>query len=260
MSNSAMKTALITVASEGIGCALSKVFAREGYDLVIVARNKENLLSLGEELSASCGVTVRAIPKDLSVRSAPEEIYSELTESGIAVDTLCNNAGYTIYGPFAETDFEEEAKMLEVLIWARTRLTKLFLPDMVKRGHGNILNTASIGSFMPCPNEALYCAAKAYLLFFSEGIAEELEGTGVTVTALCPGATATRFFERSSTEDIRAVKMGTMTPEAVAEIGYRALMSKKRYVVPGPPNKALAWSTRLMPRRLLVKIVELVMQ
>jgi short-subunit dehydrogenase len=260
MSNSARKTALITGASEGIGLELSRIFAREGYDLVLVARNREKLDELGEQLSASCGVSVKVIPKDLSARSAPDEIYEEVAESGITVDTLVNNAGYTIYGPFAENDFDEESKMLEVLIWAPTRLAKLFLPDMVKKGRGRILNTASTGSFIPCPNEALYCAGKAYLLFLSEAIAEELVGTGVTVTALCPGATRTRFFERSSTENLRVAKVGSMSAEQVAEIGYQALTSRRRYVVAGMQNKLLVWSTRLMPRRLLVKVTKYAMR
>ena len=260
MSDSARKTALITGASEGIGLELARIFAREGYHLVLVARNKEKLLAVGEELSTRCGVNVRVIPKDLSVRSAPDEIFAELSESGIEIHTLVNNAGYTVYGPFAENDIEDESKMLEVLIWAPTKLTKLFLPGMIARGSGQVLNTASTGSFIPCPYEALYCAAKAYVLFFSEGIAEEVAGSGVTVTALCPGATRTRFFERSSTENLRVLQVGSMSAEAVAEIGYRALVRRRRHVVAGIQNQILVWSTRLLPRRAIVKVAERVMR
>ena len=166
----------------------------------------------------------------------------------------------SVYGKFAEADFDEGEKMLEVLIWAPVRLTKLFLPGMLERGSGRILNTASTGSFIPCPYEAMYAASKAFVLFFSEAIAEELCNSNITVTALCPGATRTQFFERSSTANLRVFKVGSMSAERVAEIGYLALMSDKRYVVAGLPNKLLVWSTRIIPRRLLCRVTEFAMK
>jgi short-subunit dehydrogenase len=253
------KTALITGASEGIGRELARIFAREGYDLVLVARNEEKLNGLAGEVSSRCSVSARVIAKDLSSRAAPEEIFEELADDGVVIDTLVNNAGYTVYGAFSDTDYADQEKMLDVLIYAPTRLTSLFVPPMIARGAGQVLNVASTGSFIPCPYEATYAASKAYVLFFSEAIAEELAGSGVSVTALCPGATRTQFFERSSTQNLRVLQLGSMSAEQVAEIGYRALVAKKRSVVAGPMNKALVFSTRLLPHRALCRVAKLVM-
>jgi hypothetical protein len=259
MTASKRQTALITGASEGIGQALTRIFAREGFDLVLVARNEEKLNKLAEELSLRNGISAKVIPKDLSSRSAPDEIYSELEAGGIEVDVLVNNAGYTVYGLFSETDFADTEKMLEVLIYAPVKLTRLLVPGMVKRGGGRVLNLASTGSFIPTPTEAAYSASKAFVLSWSEAIAEELCGSNVTVTALCPGATRTRFFERSNTDNIKAFEIGMMTPEQVAEIGYRALMANKRSVVAGVMNKTLVLTTRFAPRWLLCRLVRFAM-
>jgi short-subunit dehydrogenase len=255
MTDKKMKTALIAGASEGIGQELSRIFAREGYDVVLVARNKEKLEKLAVELEQRYGTKATVVSKDLSVRTAPEEIRKELEGKGISVHTLVNNAGYTVYGAFAEADFADQEKMLDVLVYAPTRLTSVFVPGMVERGEGQILNLASTGSYVPCPYEAVYAASKAYVLFFSEAIAEELAGSNVIVTALCPGATRTQFFERSSTQNFRVFEIGMMSPEQVAEIGYRALVAGKRSVVAGIMNKALVGSARVTPHRLLCKLV-----
>lgn len=250
------ETALITGASEGIGLELSKLFAREGYDLVLVARNEEKLNQISGDLSSKYGVSVKVIAKDLSNSTAPGEIYDELKSGAIEVSVLVNNAGYTLYGPFAETDISEESKMLQVLLWAPTQLTKLFLRDMLKANRGKILNLGSTGSFAPCPFESLYAAAKAYILFFSEAIAEELAGSKVTVTVLCPGATRTQFARRSKTENTWLFRLGTMGADRVAEIGYRALMENRRYVVAGIHNKLTVFAMRFMPRSLVTKVVK----
>jgi uncharacterized protein len=254
------KTALVTGASEGIGQELCRILAREGYDLVLVARNEAKLLQLAAELSGRHGIDARVIAKDLSSRSAPQEIFDELDRAGVVVDTLANNAGYTVYGAFADAEFARQEEMLDVLVYAPMRLTSLFLPGMLAKNSGSILNLASTGSFIPCPYEAAYSASKAFVLSWSEAIAEELGGSGVTVTALCPGATRTRFFERSSTDNIKVFEIGMMSPEQVAEIGYAALRAGKRYVVAGWMNKVLVFSTRFMPRAILCKVVKYAMQ
>jgi uncharacterized protein len=260
MGSSDRKTAIVTGASEGIGQELSRIFAREGYDLVLVARNEAKLAALADELSCRHGIKARVIPKDLSSRTAPREIFDELEEDGVVIDTLVNNAGYTVYGTFAAADLAAQQKMIDVLIHAPVELAGLFLPGMVARGGGEVLNLASTGSFIPCPYEAAYSASKAFILSWSEAIAEELAGSNVTVTALCPGATRTRFFERSSTDNVKVFEIGMMTPEQVAEIGYAAMKAGKRYVTAGLMNKLLVFSTRLMPRALLCKVVKFVMQ
>lgn len=249
------KTALITGASEGIGYELSRIFAGEGYDLVLVARNEEKLNRVSEELARRWGVSCTVIPKDLSKSSAPQEIYDEVSRGGSKVDVLVNNAGYTIYGAYAETDITSELDLLQVLVIAPMMLTKLFLKDMLEAGGGKILNIGSTGSFVPCPCEAVYGASKAFVLYFSEAIAEELAGTGVSVTTLCPGATGTQFFSRSGTDRLKVSRL-KMSAEDVARIGFEALMAGKGYVVPGTMNKAMVFSTRISPRRLVAKVTK----
>lgn len=253
------ETALITGATEGIGFELSRLFARDGYDLALVARNVEKLNRISEDFSREYGISARVIPKDLSDPAAPEEIYRELEQASVEVDALVNNAGYTIYGPFAETDMAEERDMLQVLMWAPTKLTKLFLQDMLERNKGKILNLGSTGSFTACPFESIYGAAKSYILFFSESIAEELAGSNVTVTVLCPGTTKTQFFSRSKTDGLRISRLGAMSAEEVARTGYEALMKNKRYVVPGVFNKVMVFGIRLTPRFLVPKITKFIL-
>jgi short-subunit dehydrogenase len=250
------QTALITGASEGIGRELCKLFARDAYDLVVVARNEKKLKELTEELENKHGIKVRVVPKDLSSPSAPDEIFEGLKAAEVLVDVLVNNAGYAVYGAFAESELPAQVDMLQVLVVAPTKLTGLFLPGMVERGRGKILNLGSIGSFMACPCEAVYAASKAYVLSFSDALAEELTGTGVSVTTLCPGATETQFATRSKTENALVWKVGLMSAEEVAKIGYDTLMSNKRSVVAGLTNKGMIFSTRMVPRVLVTKITK----
>ncbi len=240
-------TALITGASEGIGYELTRLFARDGYDLVLVARNEAKLNEIADDLSRAHGIDARVIAKDLSKPEAPEEIYSALSGDGVGITALVNNAGYVVYGPFAENDVSDELDMLQVLVTAPTHLTGLFLDDMLKGRGGKILNMGSIGSFAPGPLTAAYCAAKAYVLSFSHALAEELRGSNVSVTAVCPGATRTQFASRGKVEGVLGNQFGTMSARKVAEIAYKALMKNKRHVVPGAHNKALITSGRLLP-------------
>ncbi len=250
------KTALITGASSGIGYELSKLFAREGYNLVLVARNKQKLEKSADELKEKFGVYVKSISKDLSVAASPKEIFDELQKESVHIDVLVNNTGFGVYGHFSETDLEKEMKMIQLNLISLTELTKLFLPEMLKQKNGRILNIGSIGSFVPGTLNAVYCATKAYVLSFSEAIAEELNGTGVTVSCLCPGATRTRFTEAAQYLDIRLFKFGAMEAKTVAEIGYNGLIKGRRVVIPGAYNRLQMFLARFTPRKILAKIVK----
>lgn len=250
------KTVLITGASSGIGYEFSKLFARDGHDLVLVSRNKQKLNQLADKLMADFGISVKVISKDLSVAAAPQEIFDELKQESIHVDSLVNNAGFNVYGPFSETDLTEELQMIQVNLTSLTCLTKLFLPGMLKQDYGRIINVGSIGSFVPGPLNAVYCATKAYVLSFSEAISEELEGTKVTVTALCPGATKTEFFKRAQMEDIKLLKIRVMGAKTVAEIGYQASMQKKRVVIAGLDNRVLMALIRFIPRKIVTRVAK----
>lgn len=250
------KTALITGAAGGIGYELACIFAADDYNLVLVDRNGIKLVEIAVKFQEKFGNVVTTIIKDLSISTAPEEIFTELQKANIKVDVLVNNAGFGIYGLFHETDLATELEMLQVNLVCLTHLTKLFVKDMVKQGEGKILNVASAAAFQPGPLMAVYFATKAYILSFSEAIANELEGTGVTVTVLCPGSTASAFHERTGMADSKLLKgKKMMDAQTVAEIGFRALMKGKTIVIPGLLNKILAKSVRFVPRNLVTKIV-----
>lgn len=239
------QTALITGASSGIGLELARLFARDRFALVLVARNQGSLNSLAQELRAAHNITVTVIPANLDKPGAADEIAGQLRQSGIAVDILINNAGTQVYAPFAEADEQELTDLIQVNITAFTQLTRLLLPDMIQRKRGRILNLGSTGSFVPGPLNAVYCASKAYVLSFSEAIAAELDGSGVTVTTLCPGATKTDFVTRHGMQDVRLFQ-NAMAADEVARIGYRALMSGKRTVVAGKANQLQILSFKLL--------------
>jgi short-subunit dehydrogenase len=244
-----MPTALITGASDGIGLELARIMAGNGYDLVLVARNQKRLEEIARELKP---VRVRVLAKDLSLAGAAEEIHAEVPQ----VDVLVNNAGFGVFGKFAETPLAGELGMMQVNMTTLVALTKLYLAGLVAVGRGRIMNVASTAAFQPGPLMAIYYATKAFVLSFSEAIANELAGTGVTVTALCPGPTATGFQERGQMQDSGLVKgkkiMGART---VAEAGYRAMMAGKTLVIPGVKNKLLAQSVRFSPRSMVTKLV-----
>lgn len=259
--NNHANTSLITGASSGIGCELTKLFARDGYNLVLVARNKQRLEHLANEVKEKYGVSTYIISRDLSKETSPDEIFAELKKKSIHIDILVNNSGTQVYGPFYETDLQNNLRMIQVNLLSLTHLTRLFIPEMLKRGDGKILNVGSTGSFGPGPLNAVYCATKGYVLNFSEAITEELNGTGVTVTTLCPGATKTEFAERAQIEDIRLFSYEFMVMDAgkVAKIGYRALMKGKTVVVAGIVNKLTVFSLRFTPRKIVLKIIKFFM-
>jgi hypothetical protein len=244
-------TALITGASSGIGYEFALLFAREGYDLILVARNRSALTTLAARCEEEHGVHVEICVKDLSVQAAPEELFEELDRRKVAVDVLVNDAGFAMQGPFVQDDIAPLLDMLQVNIIALTHLTRLFLPGMIERGAGRILNMASIGSFMPGPLMAAYFASKAFVLSLSEALANELHGTGVTVTALCPGPTRTKFAHRARLTGCKAFRGSLMEPADVAQEGFVALMKGKQVLITGRKFRWQMFPTPLIPRRLL---------
>jgi hypothetical protein len=244
-----MPAALITGASAGIGLELARIFARERYRVILVARNRKRLEEIAQELRPA---EAQVLAIDLSLPNAPEEIHSAVPK----VDVLVNNAGFGLFGKFADQALDEELNMMQLNMTALVALTRLYLPAMISAGSGKIMNVASTAAFQPGPLMAIYYATKAFVLSFSEAIANELEGTGVTVTTLCPGPTATDFFERAQLQNSGLVKgRKIMDAKTVAETGYRALMAGKTIVIPGIGNKLLAQSIRFSPRSMVTKIV-----
>lgn len=250
------ESVLITGASSGIGRELSRLFAREGFNLVITSRNEEQLRVLAEELKGSSDIHVTVIPKDLSVDNAADELYAEVTRGGTQLDILVNNAGYATYGLFVDSNVIHERNMMQLNIVALAHLTHLFLKGMISRGKGKILNVASTAAFQPGPLMAVYYASKAFVLSFSEALVEETRGTGVTVTALCPGPTRSGFQERANMQGVRTFKpMFLMNADSVARVGYSGLMKGKAVVIPGKLNKIVPLMVRFSPRFLVRRVV-----
>lgn len=251
------KTALITGATSGLGYDFVDMFAQDGFDLVLVARNQAKM---GEIKRQYPHLNVTIIAKDLSRPNAAKEVYEEVKSAGITIDTLVNNAGFGLMGKFDDLDIQKQSEMIQLNITALTELTYHFLPGMKGSSHkARILNVASTAAFQPGPMMAVYYATKAYVLSFSEALAEELAGTNVTVTTLCPGATKTNF---ASVANVEKTKMfsGAMSSQEVAKQGYQALMAGKRVVITGSPNKVGAYAAKFLPRSLAAKIAKYVAQ
>ncbi|MFN5663716.1 MAG: SDR family NAD(P)-dependent oxidoreductase [Bacteroidota bacterium] len=250
-----MATALITGASNGIGLELAKVHASKGGDLVLVARNKAKLDELKSTLENEYKVKVYTIGKDLSATNAANEVYNETIRQNIQIDYLINNAGFGEFGLFTDTDWNKELQMINLNITTLTAFTKLYLQDMVKRRSGKIMNVASTAAFQSGPTMAVYFATKAYVLSFSEAVNNEVSDKGVTITALCPGATESGFQAAAAMEESRLVK-GRKLPssEEVAQYGYAAMMKGKTVAIHGLMNWILANSVRFTPRSIVVKI------
>jgi uncharacterized protein len=253
------QTALITGASSGIGLELARVFAKNKINLLLVARSEGKLKELSTELSVQYGVTVGALAKDLGVAGSAKEVFDYCQNQGLQIDYLVNNAGYGEFGLFSEGNLDKQLGMIDLNITALTHLTGLFLPVMIKNKFGKVLNVASTAAFQPGPTMAIYYASKAYVLHFSEAIANELEGTGVTVTALCPGATESNFFTAADMHDSKLVK-GKKLPSSkeVAEYGFSSMMNEKRVAIHGWMNYIMANSARFTPRNVVVKIVRMI--
>jgi hypothetical protein len=247
-------TALITGASAGIGAALARVFAAGGHDLVLTARRRERLEALARELAAR-KVVVHAWPEDLRDPDAPRRLHERAKAEGIAVDILVNNAGLGARGPFVEVPLERHLEIVAVNITALTALTHLFLQDMRTRGQGRVLNVASMAGFQPGPFLAVYYASKGYDYLFTEALAEELQGSGISVTCLYPGVTETEWQAVAGVEGSRLGRMNGMTAEAVARAAYDGLMRGQRSVIPGTRNKLSALAVKVLPRRLLTRVI-----
>ena len=241
---------LVTGASAGIGRELARAFASRGYDLILAARNEAAIGALARELVATHGVRTKTMPVDLSLPGAAEAMAAALAEAGVAVDILVNNAGVAFEGDFATIALDDHLRLLQINVVALTALTHLFLPPMLKRGGGRILNVASIFSFAPVPRVAVYAAAKAYVLSLTESLSEELAGSGVSATALCPGATDTAMV-RGSNLGKPIPAMMIMSPQEVAELGCTACLKGETICVPGAANRLLASGAPLLPRRLV---------
>ncbi len=243
---------LITGASQGIGLEFAKLFARDKYDLVLLARDKARLEELAAELREKQRVKVLVLPKDLARPGAAVEIFQELKTAQVEIDVLVNNAGFGANGRFAQLDWQRHADLLQVNVTALLQLTHLFLPAMLARRSGKILNVASTAAFVPGPFQAMYYASKSFVHSFTQALAEELSGTGVTVTGVYPGVTRSQFHARAGIGE-RPTNFIMMEAGTVAEIGYRGLLAGKRFVVTGLRNKALITALKVVPVRLATK-------
>jgi hypothetical protein len=249
------KTALITGASGGIGYELAKLFAKDHYDLVLVARSGDKLNQVAGELRQQFGVTVKTVALDLASAPGGKILFDHLEGEKVAVDVLVNNAGFGVFGEFAGMAEEEILGQIHLNVAALTHLTRLFLPGMLARRSGKIMNVASTAAFQPGPLMAVYYATKAYVLSFSEALANEVAGSRVVVSCFCPGATNTGFQKRAGMENSRLFKkIGAMNAEAVARDGYRGLMAGKTVVISGMQNWLVAESVRFAPRKLVTAV------
>src|ERR1700686_4728805 len=250
------QTALVTGGSGGIGIEIAKVLARNGFDLVLVARKRDTLEAAAGQIEGKFDVRVQVFAADLRRPDAPQAIFDFLHNENIPIEVLVNNAGFGLLGEFADTKLQRELERIQVNIAALTHLTKLFLPAMIKRKSGRVLNVASTAAFQPGPLMAVYYATKAYVLSFSQALAEELRHSGVTVTALCPGPTETGFAAEAGVESVRLFTlMKPSSSAAVARTGYKAMKRGRRVAVHGLINKSLTQSLRVTPRRLVSLIV-----
>jgi short-subunit dehydrogenase len=243
---------LVTGATKGIGYELARVFAENGYNLILVARTTEDLDKTANEFSSNYGIQVTPISKDLFEPDAAFELYNEVKERGITVNILVNDAGQGVYGPFTESDINRQIKIIQLNIISLTSLTYLFLKDMVARNEGKILQVASVVSEIPSPLQAVYGATKAYVLSLTEALISEIKETDVNITALQPGATDTDFFNKAGAQNSKIAQESKLAdPRKVAQDGYDALMKGDDKVVSGIKNKIQSLMSNIMPDTML---------
>lgn len=251
---------LITGASGGIGKSLSEEFAKDGYDLILAARSVDKMQVHAADLQRRFNIQVTVVGADLENPEGAQRLYAKIKKSGKVLTALVNNAGFGVFGEFKNSTLASELAMMQLNMNTVVVLTKLFLPDLLET-RGKILNTASTAAFQPGPYMAVYCATKSFVLSFSESIASELEGTGVTVTALCPGPTASGFQDKANLGNSALIKGKKLpTSEAVAALGYRAMQRGQRVYIPGFVNWGMAQSMRFTPRNLATKVVKIMLK
>jgi len=256
------ETVLITGASGGIGEAFARIFASKGHDLVLTSRSEERLRRLAAQLSEQYRVHAEIVSADLSIPAGVDQLIAFLRAKSLQIDVLVNNAGFGTFGPFVDGDIHEQLAQIQINVFTLTHLTRELLPAMIRRGHGKILNVASTAAFQPGPLMAVYYATKAYVLSFSEALWNELQGSGVTVTCLCPGPTRTGFMARArmGNPEVLAKSAMMMDADEVARRGFEGLQKGRRLVIPGLLNKVLAHSTRLGSRGLSARVVRRLMK
>jgi short-subunit dehydrogenase len=252
---SSADTVLITGASSGIGLALAHLFATDGFGLVLTARRESVLESLAADLGAQYRVPVRFFPADLSTGDGAELLHADLLHAGVRIDVLVNNAGVGMQGSFIELPLDQQLQMMTLNMTSLTILSRLLVPPMVKRGRGGVLNVGSTAAFQPGPFMAVYYATKAFAVSFSEALADELSGTGVTVTCLAPGPTDTGFAKEAGVTRSRLFQGDVMTAETVARIGYNAWRRGDALVIAGARNRRSQWLVRLLPRSVIRRAV-----
>lgn len=245
------KYAVVTGSTSGIGKAFAEKLAKEKYNLILVSRDEGKLLDQQKILSQVFDIVVCTIAIDLTEPGAAKKVFEEVTQRMLVVEILINNAGFNECGTFLETDIEKEVSMIQLHAICTTELMKFFLPSMVKQGYGRIVNLGSTGSYMACPNDAVYAATKTYILQMSKGINAELKGTGVVVTTLCPGSTKTAFALKAGMEGTLLFKLFVMEPEVVVDIGYRAMLKGRTSVIVGLYNKILVFTSKITPPSIL---------
>lgn len=248
------KWALITGGANGIGYELAKILCKDNYNLVLIDINHKMLCERENQLSNNFGNRIVALTIDLTKTNAALEIYNKVSELKIEIDILINNAGFGMFGFFANTSWDQEMKMIQLQIVAPTQLIKLFLPDMLKQKGGKILNVASMAAFQPGPLMSVYYSTKAYLLSFSHSVANEIRGTGVSMTVLCPGMTKTGF-QAAIGNDNPKIQLNIASSENVAQYGYRAMMKGKRIAIPGIINKSIVLIQQFLPTRFVTQMV-----
>jgi short-subunit dehydrogenase len=251
----ASATVLITGASSGIGRALARLFARDGYALVLVARRGSVLEELATELSRDHGVAVRVMPIDLAMPEATTKLVKSLQAAGVNVDVLVNNAGFGMQGAFAALPLERQLQMIHLNVTALTALTRLLVPSMLERAGGGVLNVGSTAGFQPGPFMAVYYATKAYVVSFSEALSDELSGSGLRISCLAPGPTATAFAAEAGATESRLFRGDTMSVEEVARIGYEGWQQGKPLVIAGARNRLSALAVRMLPRAYVRRLV-----
>ncbi len=253
------RTALITGASAGIGKAFAEVFAQNGFNLVLTARREDRLRDIQKQLSEQYEITVTVIPVDLHDLQAPQHLFDRIQEEGLVIDALVNNAGYGVPGFFHNTSWKKQADFIQVLVTAVAHLSHLFIPGMIKRGYGRIINVSSMNGILPgSPGQTLYSGAKAFVIQFSQTLFVETEGTGINVTAICPGLTFSEFHDVTGMREAVSKKPSRMWMDAntVAQQGYDAVMKGEHLLINGRFNRFIALLIKLLPNKKGLRMMQ----